>query len=160
MWLESVQQDYWISSRTKFERPPHAQEQIWSWKGSPHSKKTLNTLYRPVDLLGTAASTNPISTITCGEIDPSTCKMDIVLLQLHTSYHVSSYCITKCINSGSQIRQNPCARALEILQSMRGKFTTLIWMIRHYIDSLVNQNNHQNASRTTNPYWQKYHEGT
>ena len=48
-------------------------------------------------------------------------------------------------------------RALEILQSMRRQFTTLIWIIRHYIDSLVNQNNHQNTSKTTNPYWQKYH---
>ena len=86
----------------------------------------------------------------------STRKMEIVLLQLHTSYHVSSYCITKCINSGSQIRHNPCARALEILQSMAGKFTTLIWMITHYIDYLVNQNNHQNTSRNTNPYWQEY----
>ena len=33
-------------------------------------KKTLTTLYRPDDLLGTAASTNPMFTVTCGEIDP------------------------------------------------------------------------------------------
>ena len=36
MWLDSVEQDYWISSRTKFERAPHAQEQIWSLQGTPH----------------------------------------------------------------------------------------------------------------------------
>ena len=59
-----------------------------------------------------------------------------MLLQLHTSCHVSSYCITKCINSASQIKHNSCARALKFLQSMAGTFTTLIWMITHYIDSL------------------------
>ena len=86
----------------------------------------------------------------------STCKVDIVLLQLHTSYQVELL-YYKVHYFRFPIKHNPCARTLEIPQSMAETFTTLIWMITHYIDSLVNQNNHHNTSKNTKPYWQEYH---
>ena len=33
-------------------------------------EKTLNTLYKPDDLLGTTASTYQMSTVTCSEVNP------------------------------------------------------------------------------------------
>ena len=122
-------------------------------------EKTLNTLYKPDDLLETTAITYQMSTVTFDTINPFYMQVDIVLLQPHTSYQVELL-YYKVHYFRFPIKHNPCARTLEIPQSMAETFTTLIWMITHYIDSLVNQNNHHNTSRIINPYWQKYHKGT
>merc|ERR1712081_152433 len=96
-------------------------------KGDSTLKKTLKTLYGPYDLLGTAASTDPMSIVTCDEIGP-------FYIQDGNGAFKTTY-ILACVELLSyEVHLIPLpkldtihfVRALEILQSMRGKFTTLI----------------------------------
>merc|ERR1712177_39932 len=96
-------------------------------KGDSTLKKALKTLYGPDDLLGTAASTDPMSIVTCDEIGP-------LYIQDGNGAFKTTY-ILACVELLSyKVHLIPLpkldtihfVRALEILQSMRGKFTTLI----------------------------------
>merc|ERR1712243_140354 len=96
-------------------------------KGDSTLKKTLKTLYGPDDLLGTAASTDPMSIVTCDEIGSfyiqdgnGAFKTIFVLACVELlSYKVHLIPLPK-------LDTIHFVRALEILQSMRGKFTTRI----------------------------------
>merc|ERR1711973_90225 len=108
-------------------------------KGDSTLKKTLKTLYGPDDLLGTAASTDPMSIVTCDEIGP-------FYIQDGNGAFKTTY-ILACVELLSyKVHLIPLpkldtihfVRALEILQSMRGKFTTLI-LDDHTIHRPLNQ---------------------
>ena len=96
-------------------------------KGDSTLKKALKTLYGPDDLLGAAASTDPMSIVSCDEIGP-------FYIQDRNGAFTTTY-ILACVELLSyKVHLIPLpkldtihfVRALEILQSMRGKFTTLI----------------------------------
>merc|ERR1711905_32821 len=96
-------------------------------KGDSTLKKTLKTLYGPDVLLGTASSTDTMSIVSCDEIGP-------FYIQDGNGAFKTTY-ILACVELLSyKVHLIPLpkldtihfVRALEILQSMRGKFTTLI----------------------------------
>merc|ERR1711962_1304235 len=96
-------------------------------KGDSTLKQTLKTLYGPDDFLGTASSTDPMSIVCCDEAGPfyiqdgdGAFRTTYILACVELlSYKVHLIPIPK-------IDTIHFVRALEILQSMRGKFTTLI----------------------------------
>merc|ERR1712002_1207842 len=90
-------------------------------------KKSIKTLYGPDDLLGIASSTDPMSIVSCDEAGP-------FYIQDEKGAFKTTY-ILACVELLSyKVHLIPLpkldtihfVRALEILQSMRGKFTTLI----------------------------------
>jgi len=96
-------------------------------KGDSTLKKSIKTLYGPDDLLGTASSTDPMSIVSCDEAGPFYIQDDkggfktvyiLACVEL-LSYKVHLIPLPK-------LDTIHFVRALEILQSMRGKFTTLI----------------------------------
>ena len=96
-------------------------------KGDSTLKQSLKTLYGPDDLLGTASSTDPMSIVSCDEAGP-------FYIQDEKGAFKTTY-ILACVELLSyKVHLIPLpkldtihfVRALEILQSMRGKFTTLI----------------------------------
>merc|ERR1712215_160028 len=108
-------------------------------KGDSTLKKTLKTLYGPDDLLGTAASTDPMSIVTCDEIGP-------FYIQDGNGAFKTTY-ILACVELLSyKVHLIPLpkldtihfVRALEIPASIRGKFTTLI-LDDHTIHRPLNQ---------------------
>merc|ERR1711889_1919 len=96
-------------------------------KGDSTLKQTLKTLYGPDDLLGTASSTDPMLIVSCDEAGP-------FYIQDEKGAFKTTY-ILACVELLSyKVHLIPLpkldtihfVRALEILQSMMGKFTTLI----------------------------------
>merc|ERR1712208_259523 len=108
-------------------------------KGDSTLKKTLKTLYGPDDFLGTASSTDPMAIVSCDEAGP-------FYIQDGDGAFRTTY-ILACVELLSyKVHLIPIpkldtihfVRALEILQSMRGKFTTLI-LDDHTIHRPLNQ---------------------
>ena len=96
-------------------------------KGDSTLAKAMKTLYGPDDFLGQAASTDPMSIVSCDEAGP-------FYIQDHKGGYKTTY-ILACVEILSyRVHLIPLPkldtihflRALEILQSTRGRFTTLI----------------------------------
>merc|ERR1712114_3419 len=96
-------------------------------KGDSTLAKAMKTLYGPDDFLGQAASTDPMSIVSCDEAGP-------FYIQDHRGGYKTTH-ILACVEILSyRVHLIPLPkldtihflRALEILQGTRGKFTTLI----------------------------------
>ena len=96
-------------------------------KGDSTLAKAMKTLYSPDDLLGQAASMDPLSIVSCDEAGP------FYIQDSQGGYKTTH--ILACVELLSyRVHLIPLPkldtvhflRALEILQSIRGRFTTLI----------------------------------
>ena len=96
-------------------------------KGDSTLAKTMKALYGPDDFLGQAASTDPMSIVSCDEAGPfyiQDSKGGYKTTHILACVEILSYRVH--LIPLPKLDTIHFLRALEILQSARGKFTTLI----------------------------------